>query len=547
MKRKTFYITILSYFVLLNAFAMDNKNVPSKIEEATVFFQGAALFHTAGAALQKGSNEISISGLSPNIDRNSVKIKTTGGVLVSSFEFSVDYLTENNVSPEAQKLQAAVKAQQKLLEQLQTDIKINTNLLKILQESTDKNTSGSENGLNIDDLIKTMDYYKTKAGELENAIAAGKEKETEAVKRLQELKAQLEQETLKNNRNSGVLKLNLSSPADGTCTFAISYFTPSASWTPYYDINVAAPNQPVKIVSKAKVRQVTGIDWEKVRINLSSAVPRSGNVAPLFNAWFLRYVNNDIQVRARGAAMMQNMYSYAEMEAPMMKMESAMEADEYPEPVGMDDYVTQSENQLNLTFNIDLPYTIPGNGKEQSIELKNQEVNATFKYYCAPKLDVETYLLAEISDWEKLNLLNGSANITYDGTYVGETYIDAASTQQNLSLTLGADKRIAVKREKMKEFSSTGLFGNDVKQEFAWLMTVRNNRNEAVRMVLKDQYPISTLKEITVELSKETTPPTVNMTELGVVTWEYDMQPGETNTFRLVYTVKYPKGRTLNL
>jgi uncharacterized protein (TIGR02231 family) len=553
MKIKTLFFAILIQFVFQNAGASEIMTVSSKIEEATVFFKGAELIHTATAVLQKGGNELSISGLSPNIDRNSVKIKTSGSVLVSSFEFSVDYLTEKSLSAEAQKIQAAVKEQQKLLEQLQTSIKINANLLKILQESIEKNTSGSENGLNIDDLIKTMDYYKTKAGELENAIADGKEKETEANKRLQELKAQLEQESLKNNRNSGVLKLNLTAPAAGTCNFIISYFTPSAGWTPYYDVNVAATNQPVRIVSKAKVRQVTGIDWEKVRINLSSAMPRSGNVAPLFNAWFLRYMDMGIQLRGRGdAAMMQNMYSYAKA-APQaaMEMERAevMEDAEaiYDEPASMDDYVTRSENQLNLTYNIDLPYTIPGNGKEQSIELKNQEVNASFKYYCAPKLDIETYLLAEITDWEKLNLLSGSANITYDGTYVGETYIDASSTQQNLTLTLGVDKRIAVKREKMKEYSSAGLFGNDVRQEFAYQMTVRNNRNEVIRMVLKDQYPISTLREITVELSKDTTTPTINLTELGVITWEYDMQPGETSTFKLVYSVKYPKGRTLNL
>ena len=544
MKARSLFFTSLFYFVFLNAIAMDNNNVPSKIEEATVFFQGAELIHTARAGLQKGNNEVSISGLSPNIDRNSVKIKTTGGVVVSSFEFSVDYLTEKNLSADAQKIQDAVKVQQKLLEQLRTEIKINANLLKILQESTDKNTSGSDNGLSIDELIKTMDYYKSKAGELEKAIADGREKETDANKRMQELKAQLEQESLKNNRTSGVLKLSLSSPADGTCNFTVSYYTPSAGWTPYYDINVAAPNQPVKIASKAKVRQVTGIDWEKVRINLSSAVPRSENVAPLFNAWFLHFVNNDIQMRS--APMAQNLFSYASKKA-VSEMAVADEEISFAEPATMDDYVTYSENQLNLTFNIDLPYTIPGNGKEQSIELKNQEVNASFKYYCAPKLDAETYLLAEIADWEKLNLLSGSANITYDGTYVGETFINAASTQQNLALTLGVDKRIAVKREKMKEYSATGLFGNDVRQEFAYLMTVRNNRNEAIRMVLKDQYPISTLKDITVELSKDTTPPTVNVAELGVVTWEYDMQPGETATFRMVYSVKYPKGRTLNL
>ena len=549
MKTKSLYFTLIFFHILNHAIAMDNKMIQSKIEEVTVFFQGAELVHTANTTLQKGINEVWVTGLSPNIDRNSVKVKTTNGVLVSSFEFSVDYLTEKTLSANAQKIQDAVKEQQKLLELLQTEIKINTGQLNILQKSVEKNTSGSKNGLSIDDLIKTMDYYKTKASELEKALADGKEKEAEARKRLQELKSQLEQESLKNNRTSGVLKLNLTSPANGNCNFTISYYTASAGWTPYYDINVAAAHQPVKIASKAKVRQVTGIDWEKVRITLSTSIPSAGKVAPLFNTWFLQYIDNTPRPSMRMDAMAQNSFSYAKAAKEMDSFadEEIIESEEPMVLLTMDDYVTQSENQLNLIFNIDLPYSIPGNGKEQAIELINQEVNASFKYYCAPKLDAETYLLAEIADWEKLNLLSGSANVTYDGTYVGETYIDAASTQQYLTLTLGNDKRIAVKREKMKEYSSTGLFGNDVKQEFAFLMTVRNNRNEAARMVLKDQYPVSTLKDITVELSKDTTPPTVNKTDLGVVTWEYDMQPGETRTFKLVYVVKYPKGRKLNL
>jgi uncharacterized protein (TIGR02231 family) len=251
------------------------------------------------------------------------------------------------------------------------------------------------------------------------------------------------------------------------------------------------------------------------------------------------------------AGAMQNSYSYAlksmRVAADAEVMEEELQSIAFGEPRTMDDYVTMSENQLNLTFNIDLPYTVPGNGKEQSIELKTQEVAASFKYYCAPKLDSETYLLAEIADWEKLNLLSGNANITCDGTYVGETFIDAASTQKNLALTLGIDRRVSVKRERMKEYSSTGFFGSDVRQEFAWQITVRNNRNDAARMVLKDQYPISTLKDVTVELLKDTTAPTTNIPETGVVTWEYDMQPGETRTFKLIYAVKYPKGKTLNL
>jgi uncharacterized protein (TIGR02231 family) len=394
---------------------------------------------------------------------------------------------------------------------------------------------------------------------LEKAIAAGKEKEAETSVRLNELKAQLEQEATKNNKTSGVLKLVLTSPIDGKCDFTVRYYTPSAGWTPYYDISASDANKPIKIVSKAKVRQVTGNDWEKVRITLSSATPSSGKIAPLFNTWFLRYVNDryvndqtvfqrrELLYKAEMSNMMQNSFSY-DKDMEMEEILDADFADEKPMfPQSMDDYVTMSENQLNLTFNIDLPYNIPGNGKEQSIELKSQEVSASFKYYCAPKLDSETYLLAEIADWEKLNLLSGNANITYDGTYVGETFIDAASTQKNLALTLGIDRRVSVKREKMKEYSSTGFFGSDIKQEFAFLMTVRNNRNDAARMVLKDQYPTSTIKEVTVELLKDTATPTANIHETGVVTWEYDRQPGETRTFKLVYAVKYPKGKKLNL
>jgi uncharacterized protein (TIGR02231 family) len=214
---------------------------------------------------------------------------------------------------------------------------------------------------------------------------------------------------------------------------------------------------------------------------------------------------------------------------------------------GMEDFIKESDNALNVTYEIELPYSIPGNGKKQSIELKSNEMPASFMYYSAPKLDYETYLIAEIKDYEKLGLLSGNANVTYDGTFIGETYIDADSTREKLSLTLGTDRRVAVKREKLKEFSSKSLFGNDAKQEFAYQLTVRNNQNRAARMVLKDQYPISSNKEITVELSKESTPFTFNKEDTGVVTWEYDMQPGETKVFKLVYSVKYPKGKELGL
>lgn len=139
------------------------------------------------------------------------------------------------------------------------------------------------------------------------------------------------------------------------------------------------------------------------------------------------------------------------------------------------------------------------------------------------------------------------ANITYDGTYIGETYIDAASTQEKLVLTLGSDKRVLVKREKLSEAGSTSFLGGVTKQVVTYQLTVRNNQHVPIKMVLKDQYPKSNRKEIDVELMKETTTPTFNDEDVGVISWEQEMQPGEVKTFKLLYSVKCPKGKKLNL
>ena len=51
------------------------------------------------------------------------------------------------------------------------------------------------------------------------------------------------------------------------------------------------------------------------------------------------------------------------------------------------------------------------------------ELPVFYKYYAVPKLDNDAYLLGELNDWEKLNLLPGNANIIFEGTYVGTSFI----------------------------------------------------------------------------------------------------------------------------
>ncbi|MDU1891531.1 MAG: DUF4139 domain-containing protein [Dysgonomonas sp.] len=611
MKIKHFApLAILLAGITLNGTAQDKKTVKSNLKSVTVFLQGAELMHSASSSLTKGENEIYIEGLSPNIDKNSLKVKTTNGVIVSASEFSVDFLAKGKeVDTKTKRMEDSIRIYRKKLELLQTEMRTTDNLLDMLQKGTDKNVSGSEKGLGMDELIKTMDYYQEKSGELQKKRLAYIEEKNEYTTTISRLQKQFEQESMKNNKSVGVLKLTLSSPAITNCDFTVSYFTMSAGWTPFYDINIESIDKPIKILGKSKVRQTTGLDWQKVKLTLSSSIPSNGKVAPLFRAWFLDFYRPKSQVTlSRGlqgklsgftggiAAQnmaAQNAYSYSNLELSEAKEESEkkdmlyivdgipVDAD-YAQSLdqdkikdmqvlkdasatslygsqasngvvvitlksNMEDYIVQTENDMNTVYEIDMPYTIPGNGKEQTIDLLTTETNAEYKYYCAPKLDVETYLLAEISNWERLKLLNGTASITYDGTYVGETYIDTRSTHKKLTLTLGTDKRVSVKRERLQDYSSTKFLGSDVKQIFTYKLTVRNSQNKPVQMTLKDQYPRSTQKSIDVELiTKETTPWSYNIEDLGVITWEEEFKAGETKIYYISYSVKYPKNSTLN-
>jgi uncharacterized protein (TIGR02231 family) len=211
---------------------------------------------------------------------------------------------------------------------------------------------------------------------------------------------------------------------------------------------------------------------------------------------------------------------------------------------GMDDYTEVNENQLNVSFDIDIPYDILSNSKPHSVALKEIKLPATYKYYAAPRVEKEAFLLAEINDYSKYNLLPGEANIIFEGLYVGKTFINTNQTSDTLNLSMGRDKKISIKREKVVDKSGTRFLSSKKEQTFTFDITVRNNKKEAADILLKDQYPLSTDKEIEIELLQSDNA-TANK-ETGILTWTLKLNPNETKKVRISYKVRYPKDKTID-
>jgi uncharacterized protein (TIGR02231 family) len=186
---------------------------------------------------------------------------------------------------------------------------------------------------------------------------------------------------------------------------------------------------------------------------------------------------------------------------------------------------------------------VPSDGQVHNVNIQERLVGATLKNYAVPKLDRESYLMAEIADWQNLDLLPGSANIIMDDTYVGKSQIDPNSTADTLNLSLGRDKRIVVKRVQIRETAPAKSGGGTSKQVFTYEITVKNNKITPLQMLLKDQHPLSAVKEVEVSLD-EAGDAEVNP-ETGVLTWKLDLKPGESRKLRFVYSVKYPRDKRI--
>ena len=547
MKRQHLFPTLILLALAIPALHAQNQTqtVTAKLTDASVYLRGATLTHTASVQLKSGAQTVVVNGLSPEIEIASLKVTVSGNNILSSAEFSNDYVTVKSESAKIQQLRDSLKLHQKKWQEINNSLSVNNKLLKILSDGITNNTQQKDKIISSTELSDNMDLYKAKAPALMKQQNELKEQQEAINQHISRLQKQIKQDESRERQHSGVVTLAVSAPVAAKADITITYYTAKASWTPCYDIQVPAVGKPVSLMVKAQVRQTTGLDWKQVKLTLSNAHPNQSNQAPLFSAWFLRLQSPGAAFSRKSAAYSNTLVSYKTAEAEVDE-DAGDEIQEVKAPKSMDDLVELQENDIEASYAIALPYNIPGNGKAQLIDLKTHTLKADYYYYAAPKLASETYLMVTLSDWEQYRLLPGEANVVFNGTHTGKTRLNTGTTEP-LTLTLATEPRIVVKREKRTDFSSTKTLGGSTTATRSHLITVKSNMNHPVSLRLKEQYPLSTDKEMEVKLTENSPEAGTNNSDLGVLTWDFELKAGESRTFTVTYTVKYPKEKRVIL
>lgn len=529
MKMKNAQQTIFLLLLILciqPIFAQNIVETNANLDEAIIYVRGAELRHEAkNVQIPSGNSEVVINRVAKNINPQSIRVLSTNSqISILSVSFERDYLNKNtNKSSLYLENKKKYDHENKIYHDLVNQRKAEESTLALLEANKDV---GGQNGVTPTEITNMIKYYRAQFKEISDRIVHLKSQEEKQKAIVDKLKQQMD-ESGGDNQNAGQLVLRVSTPQAANVNFDIQYFTNNVSWTPFYELRVDNIQSPVQLLYKANVVQTTGIDWKQVPLTFAGGNPQQNNNVPELKPWRLSYRSAVVSPRPK----------------KLMIRGTNASAERFQEvaPASEDMAVVQ-DNQLNTSFVIDVPYDVYSNGQAQAIQLQSYTLNTTYSYTTVPKYSSSAYLIGKITDWNELNLLPGNANLIVENNYAGTSYINPHSTNDTLTLSLGKDERIVATRERIDEEGSRSFLGNSQSREYTYEISLRNSRQQAVDVEVKEQYPLSNEKDI--EITVNETSGAVNNPEEGELTWNVHLKPGETKKLRFSYTVKYPKGKT---
>ncbi len=513
--------------------AEGEKPITSKITEAKVFLSGAQITRSASSALSTGSSTLVFTGLAEGIDPQSIQVTGKGGYSILSVNQRMNYLTESPKKAEIEDLQKRIK-------QYEHDWNIEKGLQQVWEVEEQlllKNNAigGQQNGVTAAQLQAVNDYTRERMKAMKAGWWAQQEKLTVIGAEAEKLRQQLATLQAQAPRPTSEIVVEITSPAEVSATFSITYFVGNASWTPAYDVRAKGVGQPIDLLMKAQVVNNTGEDWTKVDLSLSSGNPTLGGVMPTSSPWTL-YRPQLMEIQATSKRPMFK----PQAPAPSMAGSADMESRKYEE----DDAYTTVANTVNYRtttkeFAIEVPFSVPSDGVAHTVGVKNHSIAATYKHYATPKLDKDAFLYARTTGWEDLDLLSGEANVFFEGTFVGQSILQLDVPKDTLDISLGRDKGVVVERVRRKTTNDKAVIGGTRTVSIGWDLTVRNSKGTSVDLEVRDQYPLSPQSEIEVKLTDKGG---ANANENnGMLTWNISLEPKATKKLGFAYTVKYPK------
>ncbi|MGB1031416.1 MAG: DUF4139 domain-containing protein [Flavobacteriales bacterium] len=483
------FLFSFAFAMLLNAslFAQ-HKPLSTQVDAVTVYHSGALVKRSSNTMLKSGVHELELRNVSSKIILNS--FKTNNKELTLLNKTLVKKLNKEEMS--------VLMDKELVLEKQLQLIESKFNEVGFVDE--------------VEELEKLTYFYSSKTLELKKNLRFIQEQITEA-KMLDSIKL--------NNEQSAILRMTVSIGEDFKGPIQLEYVCGGVGWSPAYEVSIESASQKdIDIKYIAKAMNQSGEDWKNVTLEFSSSFPLDSPAdLPTADApWLLSNKSFAWNGSLNYSGEMTKTTSIAQLEGVLYK---AIQVPSFIE-----------------TLKLDGKYSLNSNGTVFTYPLKNLTLPASYHYFGYPELDAESYLVAEIQNWEGNGLIDGVANISFKGSHLGTSRLSFSEVSDQLLLPIGKDNGVFMTREDLNDENYFKLSRNSKRQKITvgYKYILKNNNNYTVEYELVDQVPISQTKSAEVEMEEQSGGELDS--ESGEITWIQTLEPGESKTIELIFTIE---------
>ncbi|WP_281898497.1 mucoidy inhibitor MuiA family protein [Phytohabitans aurantiacus] len=334
-----------------------------------------------------------------------------------------------------------------------------------------------------------------------------------------------------------VAAVTLQVTAEGAVELELSYVVDGAGWESTYDVRL--DDERLAVTWFGLVTQRTGEDWPECELVLSTARPATTTTVPELDPWYLDRIRPLPVARAVAASRARAPMPAAPAGAAF---NAALAMDAGDAVVAVEESTSVIEQGVAAaTYRPEHPVAVPADGGAHRATVAVLELPVQLDYVTAPAISPDAHLRATAANGSAHTLLPGRASVFHGADFVGATVLETWAPGEEVELALGLDDRIRVERKLIRRTATKAALGATRRREVEYRTTVANHTPRTARVTVLDQIPVSRDEGITVRAFR-VDPSPVERTELGVLTWKLELEPGDTKEVAMGLRVELARG-----
>lgn len=550
-------------------------------------------------AVENGTYELTVEGLTCKSDENSVRVKAESGrgVMIMEVAFELNEKPTDSVIDEG----SADKKRAELVELRRKHAELKAEHERVRDRSsmlrsyvagmlTPQQDKPPATGLDLEAVEKLFAFSEKKGEEydkqlqsLTDALAASQSAIDAIETTLKRLQAPMKK--LPHTSRDVAVLFKLEAPTmDGERKppkLMLTYMVTNASWSPSYDIRVdtnASQDGELELAYLGLVKNNSGEDWASCRITLSTAQPSKAGMPPAPPRRMLRWQPDagfNTTERRRGSMVQSRMIrAEARNAIPMqacissnVRLErapscSALEAEVLG---GSDDDERLSDGGVDTTtltaggggtahFVIQRSCSIEADNKPHRVAITMLRFTPKLLYFATPTLESTFYLQVKAKNTSPFPLLASKrVSVFLDGSFITTTSLKDVSPSEEFTTFLGADAAIKIEHQVLarEHKDASGWSTKTQTTTHRFCSRIHNTKSVPVQLTVVEVLPKSTEDKIKVELQV----PAIKDPNSGEVVqnkvtnnivWSFNLDAGSKRDLPFEYAVTWPSDKSID-